>query len=228
MDLYAKGSLATTNASATLTAGGDMELETRWGNIELWGAIQSGRDSNHKHCSSHEGRVRLYSGTGLYMYGAVISLDDVRIRADEGIYIDAAITAADDIEIETNGSLTTTASAPLTAGDDVELYAKQEITIGGVISAGDDVELESRADVLISGNIRAGDDVEIFTSSDIEIGSTIEALDRISLSAKDNLILLPLSYLTGIDGEMVRLVYLFAGDDITLDGTINTKKLIIR
>ena len=84
--MYAKGSLTTINPWAILTAGGDVELETRWGDIVLWGAFQSGNGftpSNHKHCSWHkEGPdVLIDSGSGLHIYGAINSLDDVEIRA---------------------------------------------------------------------------------------------------------------------------------------------------
>jgi uncharacterized protein (DUF2345 family) len=138
----------------------------------------------------------------------------------------AAITEADDIEIGTCGSLITTADAVLGAGDDIELYAKKGLSIGAAVHAGDDVDVYSCSAVHIAGNVSAKDDVKVYARSDIEIASTIEAVDRIYLKARENLTLLPGSLLTGMNGEKARIVYLRAGDNMTLDGAINAEKVI--
>jgi uncharacterized protein (DUF2345 family) len=220
LDLYAKYDLIAATEAATLTAGVDVELETRYGTIELWGAIHSG---NGQKCSPD---VLIDSGSEIYIFAAIESLDDVEIWADDGVFIDAPITAADDIEIGTCGSLITTADAVLGAGDDIELYAKKGLSIGAAVHAGDDVDVYSCSAVHIAGNVSAKDDVKVYARSDIEIASTIEAVDRIYLKARENLTLLPGSLLTGMNGEKARIVYLRAGDNMTLDGAINAEKVI--
>jgi hypothetical protein len=106
------------------------ELETRYGDIALWGAVSAGNGfttSSSKHCKGHKESpgVSIDSGAELFIHAAINSQDDVDIKADDGIFIDAAITAEDEIEIESGGSLTTAANAVLTAGDDIELNAKR-------------------------------------------------------------------------------------------------------
>jgi hypothetical protein len=215
LDLYARHDLFAGTEEATLTAGVDVELETRCGDIELWGAVHSGNGQ------TRSPDVLIDSGSELYIFAAITSLDDVEIWADDGVFIDAPISAVDDIEIGTCGSLTTTANAVLSAGDDIELYARKVLSIGAAVSAGDDVEVNSCSDVQIAGNVSAGDDVKIYARSDIEVASTIEAADRIYLRARGNLTLLSESLLTGMNGEKARMVYLRVGDNITLDGVIN-------
>jgi hypothetical protein len=232
LDLYAKYSLATINDLATLTAGADVELETRYGTVELWGAISAGNGfihSSFKHCKCHEEGpdVLIDSGSELYIHGAIHSQDDVEIWADDGVFIDAPITAVDEIEIGTCGSLTTTASADLSTGDDIELYARQVLSIGAAVSAGDDVDVNSCSDVQINGKVSAGDDVKVYARSDIEVASTIEAADRIYLRAGGNLTLFSASLLTGTNGDEARIVYLRAGDTMTLAGDINAEKVVV-
>jgi hypothetical protein len=202
LELYAKYAL-TTNASATLTAGVDVELETRWGDIELCGAILSG---NGQTCSPD---IEIDSGGSLFINGAIISLDDVEIWADDEIFIDAPIIAVDEIEIGTCGTLTIMEDASLATGGDIELFSKKLMTIyGSIVSTEDDVEIYSYDDIIVSG--------------------AIEAVDRIEIITKDNLRLLDSSSLTGLNDEAARLVYLRAGDDITLDGQISAERRIIR
>ncbi len=62
----------------------------------------------------------------------------------------------------------------------------------------------------------------------IEVAAGIEAFDRIDLSAKDDLTLLAGSILSGINGEKARKVYLRAGGDMILAGTIHAEKLSVR
>jgi hypothetical protein len=234
LDLYARYLLTTSGLSATLTAGADVALKTRYGDIVLWGAVRAGNGlttSSSKHCKGHkEGPdVLINSGAELYIHAAINSLDDVKIKADEGIFIDAPITAADEIKVESDGSLTTAANAVLTAGDDIELKAKGFLSIGAgaALIAGDDVKLDSHADVYIAGKVSAGDDVKVKAHCDIEVTAGIEAFDRIDLSAKDNLTLLAESILTGINGQPARFVCLHAGRRMTLDGAIKAEKLSV-
>jgi hypothetical protein len=70
--------------------------------------------------------------------------------------------------------------------------------------------------------------VEIYSYDDIIVSGAIEAVDRIEIITKDNLRLLDSSSLTGLNDEAARLVYLRAGDDITLDGQISAERRIIR
>jgi filamentous hemagglutinin len=221
LDLYAKYDLFATTEAATLSAGVDVELETRCGTIELLGAIQSGNGQ------TRSPDVLIASGSELYIFAAITSLDDVEIWADDGVFIDAPITAVDEIEIGTCGSLTTSANAVLSTGDDIELYARSFLSIGALVHAGDDVNVNSCSDVQITGNVSAGDDVKIYARSDIEVASTIEAADRIYLRARGNLTLLSNSLLTGMNGDEARMVYLRAGDTMTLAGDINAEKVIV-
>jgi hypothetical protein len=59
------------------------------------------------------------------------------------------------------------------------------------------------------------------------VSGTIEAGDEIRLSTFDDLTLLPGSLLTGSMGKKARLVFLFARDHVTLQGTINAEKLVV-
>ena len=102
------------------------------------------------------------------------------------------------------------------------------MSIEAAVNAGDDVEISSCSDVRIAGDVSAGDDVNVYAHADIEVASTIEAVDRIYLSAKDSLMLLSESWLGGINGEKARMVFLRAGDTVTLDGSINGEKIVVR
>jgi hypothetical protein len=205
LELYSTYFLTTTSASVVLTAGDDVEVETRWGDIVLWGAIRSGNGQT----SSPD--VEIDSGGRLFIYGPIISQDDVDIWADDEIFINAPIIAVDEIEIGTCGPLTVSASASLIAGDDIELFSKKMLTIDGYV-------------------VSTGDDVEIFSCDDIVVSGTIEAVDRIEIKTCDNLTLSASSWLTGPNGGKARLVYLKAGDEITIthDDQILAKKVIIR
>jgi hypothetical protein len=233
LDLYAEQALITTSAAAVLIAGGNVKLKTRRGDIVLWGAIESGNGftpSNHKHCSWHKKGpdVLIDSGSNLYIYGAVNSVDDVEIRADDDFLIDAAVTAGDDIDIHGNGGLTVTAF--LTAGGDIDLYAKGLLSVGGAVSAGDDVQIDAGSDVHILGNVRAGDDVKVDSRGDITVKDvTVEAGDRIEMSARGDLTLMPGYSLTGIDGGKARLVKLSAKGELRIDDTssINADRVIM-
>jgi hypothetical protein len=133
----------------------------------------------------------------------------VEIWADDEIFIDAPIIAVDEIEIGTCGTLTIMEDASLATGGDIELFSKKLMTIyGSIVSTEDDVEIYSYDDIIVSG--------------------AIEAVDRIEIITKDNLRLLDSSSLTGLNDEAARLVYLRAGDDITLDGQISAERRIIR
>ena len=166
-------------------------------------------------------------GGSLLVYGSIISGEDVEIWAEEGITIEASITAVDRIEMGTDGAFTTTSSAPLASGGDIELYAREILSIGGTIHSGDDVAISGRSDLQVLGDISATDDVCIYSWADLEVAGRIAAKDRIHLTAKDDLTLWPESSLAGLDGEEARLVWLWAGDDITMDGHINAEKLIV-
>ena len=125
------------------------------------------------------------------------------------------------------GDLTMTSDAQVMATKDMELFSKKAMAIDGSVSAGDDVEIFSCSNIQVSGHIRSGDDVEIFSCSDIIVSSTIEAADRIYLSARDNLTLLSESWLGGMNGEEARVVFLRAGDTMTLDGSISAEKIVV-
>ena len=221
LDLYARHDLITVNPAATLTAGVDVELETRYGTIELWGAVQSGDGQ------TYSPDVLIDSGSELYIYASINSLDDVEIWADDGILIDAAITAADKMEIATCGSLEITVNASLSSNDDLELYAREIFTIEGAVSSAGDIDIYSRADLRITGTIRAQDDVTVYSRDNIDVSGRIEAFDRIRLTARDDLNLHSLASLTGLDGGKARFVYLSAGKEMTLDGFINAERLVV-
>ncbi len=57
---------------------------------------------------------------------------------------------------------------------------------------------------------------------------SIAAADRIDLSARNDLTLLAGSILSGVTGEKARKVYLRAGGNMILDGTIHAEKISVR
>jgi hypothetical protein len=133
LDLYAKGSLTTANASATLTAGMDVELETRWGHIELWGAVSAGSDassaSNTKHCGWYKESpdVSITSGSKLYLYGAITSLDDVELYTRSDLQIFGTVRAGDDFYAYARGDIEV--SAGIEAFDRIHLWARGDLTL---------------------------------------------------------------------------------------------------
>jgi hypothetical protein len=185
LDLYARGSLITTNASATLTAGVDVELETRWGDIQLSGAVHAGNGR------TRSPDVIIDSGGWLDIYAPVTSLDDVEVWADDGLFMDAPVAAADQIEWGTCGHLTTSSDAPLTAGGDVDLYAGKIMILGAEVTAGDDVDAWAKGGIFVDGAVTAGDRLELGACGELltSMNAPLIAGDDMNLYAREFLAL---------------------------------------
>ncbi|CAB5147038.1 Alkaline phosphatase (EC [Olavius algarvensis associated proteobacterium Delta 3] len=198
LDLYAKYDLVSTHEEATLTAGVDVELETRWGDIEIWGAVTSG---NGRTCSPD---VLIDSGGWLGILAPITSLDDVDIRADDGVLIADAITAEDDIEIRTCGELTTSSNASLIAGGDVTLFAKQRMTIGAPVTSGGDIWMTSDdGDVMLRGDVSSPGDIDISAEGHLTVHSAMMAEGDLELYAGHLMVVeLRGSLTAGVDVEL--------------------------
>jgi hypothetical protein len=233
LNLRAGGSLRTTDASATLTAGMGVALKTRRGDIELSGMVTSGTEpapSNPRRGWRRQAKpdVAIEAAGAFLAHGSIISYDDVKVRARDGVIIESVVTAAHSIRIRTGGCLATTEGTALYAGRDITLSSRGPATISGTIGSGGAVRIASSADMLISGEIKVWDDLRVSSRGDIVFSGSVEAGNAIQLSARGDLNLLSPSTLTGLDGEEARLVRLITRREMILAGTIEARKVIIK
>jgi len=234
LDLYAGGSLTTTNGLATLTAGGDVDIETRHGNITVHGSITAGNGTaaalQSKSCRwySQTPDVWIDSGAGLFIHGDISAEDDIEIQADEEIIVTASISAGDELEIETSGAMSITGSAEVKAGDDIDLYCKSNLIISGLVASSDDIRFTSFRNVLMDGTVQAADDIYGYARRDITVSGLVAAKDRICLKAQDDMHITAAGVISGLDGNPAKRIYLYARDQMIIEGKLFADRIIIR
>ncbi|CAB5153784.1 hypothetical protein D3OALGA1CA_4587 [Olavius algarvensis associated proteobacterium Delta 3] len=234
IDLYAKYDLTSTHPGASLTAGEDVKIKTRYGDIVLHGAVNAGNGAEaalqSRSCRRYTESpdVWIDSGAGLTIHGNISAQDDIDLRADEEIIVTASIFASDELEMKTSGAMTIAETARIVAEDDIDLYSKSDMVISGKVTSADDVYFTSCGNVLIDGTVQAADDVCGYARRDLTVSGLVAAGDRICLKSRDDMHITSTGVLSGIDNNPARSIYLCARDQMIVDGKILADRICIR